>query len=53
MRRTRLVGPVAGAIALIGYLCFRRYWLPDVVTAESIAIAEAQHAGGRHAVAVP
>ena len=33
----RLVGPVAGALTLMGYFVFRRYWLPDVVTEESIA----------------
>ena len=33
----RLVGPVAGVLALTGYFVFRRYWLPDVVTEESIA----------------
>ena len=33
----RLVGPVAGVLAFVGYLVFRRYWLPDVVTEESIA----------------
>ncbi|HCV00390.1 MAG TPA: hypothetical protein DGL25_04230, partial [Dehalococcoidia bacterium] len=32
----RLVGPVAGLLTLLGYLVFRRYWLPDVITAESI-----------------
>ena len=33
----RLVGPVAGVLALVGYVVFRRYWLPDVVTEESVA----------------
>lgn len=33
----RLVGPVAGALALAGYVVFRRYWLPDRVTAETVA----------------
>ncbi len=33
----RLVGPVAGVLALSGYIVFRRYWLPDVVTAETVA----------------
>ena len=33
----RLVGPVAGILTLAGYFVFRRYWLPDVVTEESIA----------------
>lgn len=37
----RLVGPVAGALALAGYAVFRRYWLPDRVTAETLAA----HAG--------
>ena len=32
----RLVGPVAGAATLIGYLVFRHYWLPDTVTAETV-----------------
>ncbi len=32
----RLVGPVAGAASLIGYLYFRGYRLPDQVTAESV-----------------
>lgn len=35
----RLVGPVSGALALVGYLVFRRYWLPDAVTAASVAEA--------------
>ncbi|MEX2229354.1 MAG: MFS transporter [Dehalococcoidia bacterium] len=35
----RLVGPVAGLATLGGYLVFRRYWLPDEVTAESVAAA--------------
>ncbi|MXZ88716.1 MAG: MFS transporter [Dehalococcoidia bacterium] len=35
----RLVGPVAGILAFIGYLVFRRYWLPDNVTEESVAEA--------------
>lgn len=39
----RLVGPVAGALALAGYVVFRRYWLPDRVTAETLAA----HAGRR------
>ena len=33
----RLVGPVAGVLALAGYVVFRRYWLPDRVTAETVA----------------
>ncbi len=32
----RLVGPVAGAAALIGWLTFRSYRLPDTVTRESL-----------------
>lgn len=32
----RLVGPVAGAASLLGYLFFRGYRLPDDVTAESV-----------------
>ena len=32
----RMVGPVAGAAALVGYLLFRGYRLPDAVTAESV-----------------
>jgi GPH family glycoside/pentoside/hexuronide:cation symporter len=32
----RMVGPVAGAAALVGYLFFRGYRLPDTVTAESV-----------------
>ena len=32
----RLVGPVAGAATLAGYLVFRRYWLPDAVTVETV-----------------
>ncbi|HJO02699.1 MAG TPA: MFS transporter [Acidobacteriota bacterium] len=32
----RLVGPVAGAATLVGYLVFRRYWLPDTVTEETV-----------------
>lgn len=35
----RLVGPVAGILTLAGYFVFRRYWLPDVVTEESVAAA--------------
>ncbi len=33
----RLVGVVAGFMTLAGYLAFRRYWLPDDVTKESVA----------------
>ncbi len=36
-----LVGPVAGVLTLCGYLAFRRYWLPDAVTEESVAQAQA------------
>ena len=32
----RMVGPVAGVAALVGYLFFRGYRLPDTVTAESV-----------------
>ena len=32
----RLVGPVAGAATLVGYLVFRGYWLPDTVTEETV-----------------
>ncbi len=35
----RLVGPVAGILTLAGYVVFRRYWLPDNVTEESVAAA--------------
>ena len=35
----RLVGPVAGVLALAGYVVFRRFWLPDNVTEESVAEA--------------
>ena len=35
----RLVGPVAGILALAGYIVFRRYWLPDNVTEDSVAEA--------------
>jgi hypothetical protein len=31
-----MVGPVAGVAALIGYLLFRGYRLPDQVNAESV-----------------
>ncbi|MCY3646332.1 MAG: MFS transporter [Chloroflexi bacterium] len=37
----RLVGPVAGILALAGYVVFRRYRLPDHVTEESVAAASA------------
>jgi GPH family glycoside/pentoside/hexuronide:cation symporter len=33
----RLVGPVAGLSAMLGFLAFRGYWLPDTVTAETVA----------------
>jgi Na+/melibiose symporter-like transporter len=33
----RLVGPVAGFSALVGFLAFRGYRLPDTVTAETVA----------------
>jgi GPH family glycoside/pentoside/hexuronide:cation symporter len=48
----RLVGPFAGLLTLAGYLCFRRYWLPDSVTAESVAAAQAQQAQLRPAHAL-
>jgi Na+/melibiose symporter-like transporter len=32
----RMVGPVAGVAALLGYVLFRGYRLPDAVTAESV-----------------
>ncbi len=35
----RLVGPVAGISTFAGYLVFRRYWLPDVVTRETVEAA--------------
>jgi GPH family glycoside/pentoside/hexuronide:cation symporter len=34
----RLVGPVAGLSALIGFLAFRGYTLPDTVTAETVKL---------------
>ncbi len=37
----RLIGPLAGGLALVGYVVFRRYWLPDNVTEESVASASA------------
>ena len=37
----RLIGPLAGGLALVGYVVFRRYWLPDNVTEESVAAASA------------
>lgn len=36
----RLVGPVAGAAAFIGFIFFRGYRLPDTVTAETVHIEE-------------
>jgi GPH family glycoside/pentoside/hexuronide:cation symporter len=41
----RLVGPVAGISTLIGYLSFRRYWLPDDVTVESVRAARPSTGG--------
>ena len=41
----RLVGPVAGAATLVGYLVFRRYWLPDSVNAESVRDAVRRRGG--------
>ncbi|MYD27584.1 MAG: MFS transporter [Dehalococcoidia bacterium] len=35
----RLVGPAAGILTIAGYIVFRRYWLPDNVTEESVAEA--------------
>ena len=35
----RLVGLAAGLMTLAGYVVFRRYWLPDTVTHESVARA--------------
>lgn len=35
----RLVGPVVGASILVGYLIFRNYRLPDVVTRETMPLA--------------
>jgi Na+/melibiose symporter-like transporter len=32
----RLVGPVAGVSVLLAFLTFRRYSLPDTVTAETV-----------------
>jgi GPH family glycoside/pentoside/hexuronide:cation symporter len=34
----RLVGPVAGLAALVGFLTFRGYRLPDTVTAETLSL---------------
>jgi GPH family glycoside/pentoside/hexuronide:cation symporter len=34
----RLVGPVAGLSALIGFLAFRGYTLPDTVTADTVKV---------------
>lgn len=42
----RLVGPIAGLATFVGYLAFRRYWLPDTVTAETIAAARAHKTHG-------
>jgi GPH family glycoside/pentoside/hexuronide:cation symporter len=39
----RLVGPVAGILALLGYATFRQYWLPDSVTPETVARAAPPH----------
>jgi GPH family glycoside/pentoside/hexuronide:cation symporter len=35
----RLVGPVAGVLALLGFVAFRRYWLPDAVTRQTVSAA--------------
>lgn len=37
----RLVGPIAGIMALLGWLSFRHYWLPDHVTPAAVAQHEA------------
>jgi len=34
----RLIGPVAGAAAFIGFIFFRGYRLPDTVTAETVRL---------------
>ena len=34
----RLVGPVAGLSALLGFLAFRGYTLPDSVTADTVKV---------------
>ena len=39
----RLVGPVAGVAAVIGYVFFRGYRLPDTVTAETVPGAFPRH----------
>jgi GPH family glycoside/pentoside/hexuronide:cation symporter len=36
----RLTGPVAGAIAFLGFIYFRGYRLPDQVTAETVALQD-------------
>jgi Na+/melibiose symporter-like transporter len=36
----RLVGPIVGASILIGYLIFRSYRLPDVVTRDTASLTE-------------
>jgi glycoside/pentoside/hexuronide:cation symporter, GPH family len=36
----RLVGICAGLVTFAGYLCFRGYWLPDEIDAESVTAAE-------------
>jgi GPH family glycoside/pentoside/hexuronide:cation symporter len=38
----RMMGPVAGAAALLGFLSFRGYWLPDSVTPETLAASPAR-----------
>ena len=34
----RLVGPVAGFLALVGFLAFRGYRLPDTVSADTVML---------------
>lgn len=41
----RLVGPVVGVCILGGYLIFRQYTLPDIVSAETMAPADGARAG--------
>jgi Na+/melibiose symporter-like transporter len=37
----RLIGPAAGLATLGGYIVFRRYWLPDEVTSETVQVSGA------------
>jgi len=41
----RLVGPIAGLAAILAWVSFRRYWLPDDVTPEAVAAYDARTAG--------